>query len=152
MHGEKRRVLSLRLKTNGMKGCVLRGKGWLFKEVRIPKNVDIFVYEMMHRGMRHEEVQKLPSRRSAHLQADAARHSSQRNTETPRRRSTRLQANAARLTTQRNSETPRRRSGRLQADAARHSTQRNTETERCRKPSEMQKALIGDLSVCKLTR
>ena len=22
-------------------------KGWLFQEVRIPKNVDIFVYEMM---------------------------------------------------------------------------------------------------------
>ena len=54
-----RRVLRLRLKTNGMKGCVLRRKGWLFQEVRIPKNVDIFVYEMMHRGMRHEEVQKL---------------------------------------------------------------------------------------------
>ena len=47
MHGEKRRVLSLRLKTNGKKGCVLRGNGWLFQEVRIPKNVDIFVYEMM---------------------------------------------------------------------------------------------------------
>ena len=52
-------VLTLRLKTNWMKGCVLRGKGCLFQEVRIPKNVDIFVYEMMYRGMRHEEVQKL---------------------------------------------------------------------------------------------
>ena len=45
--GEKRRVWSLRLKTNGMKGCVLRRKGWLFQEVRIPKNVDIFVCDMM---------------------------------------------------------------------------------------------------------
>ena len=27
-------VLSL----SGMKGCVLRGKGWLFQEVRIPTN------------------------------------------------------------------------------------------------------------------
>ena len=41
------------------RSCVLRGKRWLFQEVRIPKNVDIFVYEIMHRGMRHEEVQKL---------------------------------------------------------------------------------------------
>ena len=47
MHGEKRRVLSMRLKTNGVKGCVLQGKGWLFQEDGIPKNVDIFVYEMM---------------------------------------------------------------------------------------------------------
>ena len=47
--------VSLRLKTNGIKGCVLRGKGWQFQEVRIPKNVDIFVYEIMHRGMRHED-------------------------------------------------------------------------------------------------
>ena len=38
---------------------VLRGKGWLFQAVRIPKNVDIFVYEMMHHDMRHEKVQKL---------------------------------------------------------------------------------------------
>ena len=48
--GDARRkaaVFSLRLKTNGVKGCVLRGKGWLFQGVRIPKNVDIFVYEMM---------------------------------------------------------------------------------------------------------
>ena len=59
MHGEKRLVLSLRLKTNGFKGCVVREKGWIFQVVRIPKNVDIFLYEMMHRGMRHEEVQKL---------------------------------------------------------------------------------------------
>ena len=35
----KRRVLSLRLKTNGVNGCVLRGKGWLFQELRILKNV-----------------------------------------------------------------------------------------------------------------
>ena len=47
MHGEKRSVLSLRLKTNGVKGCVLREKGWLFQGVRIPKNIDIFVYDMM---------------------------------------------------------------------------------------------------------
>ena len=45
--GKKRRVFSLRLKTNGVKGCALRGKGWLFQEVRIPKNVDIFVYDVM---------------------------------------------------------------------------------------------------------
>ena len=36
------------LSFSGMKGCVLRGKGWLFPEVRIPKNVDIFVYDMQH--------------------------------------------------------------------------------------------------------
>ena len=41
------------------RSCVLRGKGWPFQEVRILRNVDIFVYEMMHRGMWHEEVQKL---------------------------------------------------------------------------------------------
>ena len=29
------------------RSCVLRRKRWLFPEVRIPKNVDIFVYEMM---------------------------------------------------------------------------------------------------------
>ena len=79
-------VLSLRLKTSGMKGCVLRGKGWLFQEVRIPKNVDIFVYQMMHRGMRHEEVQKLHVDNLHVFKADSARHSSQRNTETLRRR------------------------------------------------------------------
>ena len=45
--GRKRRVFSSRLQTNGVKGCVLREKGWLFQEVRIPKNVDIFVYNMM---------------------------------------------------------------------------------------------------------
>ena len=45
--GRKRRVFSLRLYTNGVKGCVLRRKGWLFQEIRIPKNVDIFVYDMM---------------------------------------------------------------------------------------------------------
>ena len=43
----KRRVLSMRLEMNGMKGCVLRGKGWLFQVVRIPKNIDVFVYDMM---------------------------------------------------------------------------------------------------------
>ena len=32
-------VLALKLKTNGMKGCVPRGKGWLFQELTIPKNV-----------------------------------------------------------------------------------------------------------------
>ena len=41
------------------RSCVLRETGWLFQEVRIPKNVDIFVYEMTYRGMRQEEVQKL---------------------------------------------------------------------------------------------
>ena len=45
--GKKRRVFSLRLKTNGVKDCVLRGKGWLFQIVRIPKNIDIFVYDMV---------------------------------------------------------------------------------------------------------
>ena len=30
-------------------GCVLRGKGWLFQEVRMPKNLET------HRGMRHED-------------------------------------------------------------------------------------------------
>ena len=29
------------------RSCVLRGKGWLFQEVSIPKNVDIFVYDIM---------------------------------------------------------------------------------------------------------
>ena len=29
------------------RSCVLRGKAWLFQVVGIPKNVDIFVYEMM---------------------------------------------------------------------------------------------------------
>ena len=48
-----------RLRTNSMKGCILRGKGGLFQGVRVPKNVDVFVYDMMHCGMRHEEVQKL---------------------------------------------------------------------------------------------
>ena len=55
MQGGKPLVLSL----SGVKGCVLRGKGWLFQEVGIPKNVNIFVYEMMHHGMRHEKVHKL---------------------------------------------------------------------------------------------
>ena len=41
------------------RSCVLRGSRWLFQEARIPKNVDNFVYEMMHRDLRHEEVQKL---------------------------------------------------------------------------------------------
>ena len=48
------------------RGLVLR-KGWLFQEVRIPKNVDIFVYEMMHAARRSAET---PRRRSARLQAD----------------------------------------------------------------------------------
>ena len=49
----------LRSQDTKERSCVLQGKGWLFQGVRIPKNVDIFVYEMMYRGMRHEEVQKL---------------------------------------------------------------------------------------------
>ena len=49
-------ALALRLKTNSMKGCVLQGKGWAISR---SQDTEERRYEMMNRGMRHEEVQKL---------------------------------------------------------------------------------------------
>ena len=103
MHGGKRLVLSL----SSMKGCVLRGKGWLFQEVRIPKNVDIFVYKMMHRGMRHENWcdKTFFSQRCRTLSEavyPSARHSVQRIAQNPHRISVRRQSNRQRMAQSRN--------------------------------------------------
>ena len=93
-------VLSLKLKTNGMKGCVLRGKGWPFQEVRIPKNVAAY-YEEKDGYFRSQDTEE---RRYFRPRDDASRH------------------------------------------AARRSMRKGILL------SEMQKALLGGLSVCKLMR
>ena len=55
----RRKAARVELETEDERYERLRTTRERIQEVRIPKNVDIFVFEIMHRGMRHEEVQKL---------------------------------------------------------------------------------------------